>query len=971
MKKLKNILFKIIIIYMISYIFLANSISSYARVYDENCGKYVSDYARDFIEKYGGNSKYGDLKWEGGSFGQGTFWCVCTTGVAYMYEQALGIKISGKEIGFNIKAKANLSKYSSGFGGYGMEDSDKWDKIDPTESSMKPGDILIVSNGSYDSHAELYIGNGESANFGSGGANNCVVHKYNYTNWSAAFRLKGVDVTPNGNVPNASTSNTRERGSIYGSSGFIYQGTPESSGYSKSKTLGEFIVDSLKEILDWLIGIITYLFRAVIVGYASLFEHLIIDGLFDSLTGDGKVDETQINSDNSQTAQEQNVETETTTEPTTEEVTEKLENTASAAVKEKDAAEPKITVENIVFNRVPFLDANFFNFEKAGGEEIQPGSVIYLIRSNIAMWYYVFRVFGIALMLVILIYLGIKLAISSVAQDKAIYKKMLEAWVVGFLLLFLMHFIMILILQLNQSVIELITPKDENGVEYSLYLTVKTMAYEIKASTGWAGTIMYIVLIYYAIRFLYYYLRRLLHIFILVILSPIVAITSAIEKINKNGSSKGGIYGSWLKDYVLTVTQQAVHAIIYVIFIMTILKLVETSLLGIILSFVFLNFMLKAEKIFSKIFGYGEGTEFGKGILPNAVGIFAASKVAKRYKNYMQGVSKPIVKPAKKLGVTTFNAGIRMIDPVYQNTMGQEFKSIGKGLGKSKEKAYKKYEKARNKAIVSTIKNTGKALKTSALGVLVIPSFILDPQLGFVVAGKTAGNVISMNKSKRTITGATKESTRREFKLKGEYKSPQTQAKVLRQAINYLEKNGIDYRIKNNNIYVFDINNGEWKELHAYKKITRKRNGLAVDIINLLPGINIKEEAGLKNPNFVIATEEKIALLDEEGNVIEVNKNIKAGNIAKGVAKFYANANGLGLVGDVMTIAELTQLDLDDHTDKLEIYNKAIKTEDKIVRESAARVLTIVFGMGTGVTPGRIVTRKVSLLSFFPLTTQQ
>ena len=32
---------------------------------------------------------------------------------------------------------------------------------------------------------------------------------------------------------------------------------------------------------------------------------------------------------------------------------------------------------------------------------------------------------------------------------------------------------------------------------------------------------------------------------------------------------------------------------------------------------------------------------------------------------------------------------------------------------------------------------------------------------------------------------------------------------------------------------------------------------------------------------------------------------------------------------------------------------------------SAAYVLTIVFGMGTGVTPGRIVTRNFSLLSFY------
>lgn len=77
MKKIKSILFKTIIIYIISYIFLTSSFSSYAKIFDASDGEKLANYATQFVQKYGGNSSYytnhSDVKWGGGSFGSRNF----------------------------------------------------------------------------------------------------------------------------------------------------------------------------------------------------------------------------------------------------------------------------------------------------------------------------------------------------------------------------------------------------------------------------------------------------------------------------------------------------------------------------------------------------------------------------------------------------------------------------------------------------------------------------------------------------------------------------------------------------------------------------------------------------------------------------------------------------------------------------------------------------------------------------------
>lgn len=69
-------------------------------------------------------------------------------------------------------------------------------------------------------------------------------------------------------------------------------------------------------------------------------------------------------------------------------------------------------------------------------------STAYNLRPVIANWYNILRDISIVGMLSILVYVGIRIMLSSTAGDKAKYKQLLVDWVVAICLLFLMHYIM-------------------------------------------------------------------------------------------------------------------------------------------------------------------------------------------------------------------------------------------------------------------------------------------------------------------------------------------------------------------------------------------------------------------------------------------------------------------------------------------------------------------------------------------------
>lgn len=257
------------------------------------------------------------------------------------------------------------------------------------------------------------------------------------------------------------------------------------------------------------------------------------------------------------------------------------------------------------------------NTNAAGGATVSTKGLMPVIQESVSLWYFILRYFSIALMLVIFIYLGIRLAISSIAEDKAKYKRLLMDWLVGFIIIFTIHYFMILILKLNDICVDLIkkvssslasqilTPEEialgMNPSTQGLYETVRTRAYELRFSIGTSGMIMYMVLVYYTVRFIIVYFKRFFTVLILTIMAPLMGLFYAFNKIN---SGKSAILTKWAEEYAFNVLLQTIHALMYGCFVQIALVLSTKSIVGFVFALIMLNFMLKAEGYFRKIFKF-------------------------------------------------------------------------------------------------------------------------------------------------------------------------------------------------------------------------------------------------------------------------------------------------------------------------------------------------------------------------------
>lgn len=322
-----------------------------------------------------------------------------------------------------------------------------------------------------------------------------------------------------------------------------------------------------------------------------------------------------------------------------------------------------IDISDIIFNRIPILDIDFFNFKKAGGKIIDSSSIIYKLRKTISQWYYaLFIVCAIGLLLT-LIYIGIRMAISTIAERTAKYKRMLQNWILSVVILFTLHFFMVAVIYINQSILDIMAMA--SGDLADLDTELFGMIMQLKASASIPGTIVFVALVIYSVKFLLIYFKRLLNLAILTLVAPVIAISYSIDKI-KDGKSQS--LGAWMKEYVYNVFLQMIHAIVYAIFIGFIFDIIRNGetfdlIPNMILILVALNFILKADEIIKKIFKVEGGSSNVGDIASQSIkgaisGIAGASFAGKVAKGYISGVGKVAGSAATKAAELAGTAGL-------------------------------------------------------------------------------------------------------------------------------------------------------------------------------------------------------------------------------------------------------------------------------------------------------------------------
>ena len=106
-----------------------------------------------------------------------------------------------------------------------------------------------------------------------------------------------------------------------------------------------------------------------------------------------------------------------------------------------------VTPEDIIFSGTSghseFLSVDFLDGNSSG--------LAGTFRTSVAQWYYTLRLIAAGGLLIILIYVGIKMALSTIGKDQARYKEMFMDWVSSVALLFMLHWIIAFVITVNNA----------------------------------------------------------------------------------------------------------------------------------------------------------------------------------------------------------------------------------------------------------------------------------------------------------------------------------------------------------------------------------------------------------------------------------------------------------------------------------------------------------------------------------------
>jgi len=318
------------------------------------------------------------------------------------------------------------------------------------------------------------------------------------------------------------------------------------------------------------------------------------------------------------------------------------------------------------FDDVPEIEAKtnsegevqYYYYINDEGEEVKTSnqSSIAMLKETISSWYNALRNICLVIMLSVLVYIGIRILLSSVASDKAKYMTMLKDWFVGLCLLFLMHYIMAFSVTLVEKLTDVVkssvdengymvviqdkdgklseavdeehlnqpdTIQEENGEKYLYWPTNLMGSLRLQLQMEQYGAqyiglaICFFILISFTVYFTFVYLKRILYMAFLTLIAPMVALTYCIDKIN-DGSAQG--FNKWFKEYIFNLLIQPMHLLLYYILVTSAFELAGKN---VIYSIVAIGFMIPAERLLRSLFGFEKAST--PGMLNGAAGAALAT----------------------------------------------------------------------------------------------------------------------------------------------------------------------------------------------------------------------------------------------------------------------------------------------------------------------------------------------------------
>lgn len=236
------------------------------------------------------------------------------------------------------------------------------------------------------------------------------------------------------------------------------------------------------------------------------------------------------------------------------------------------------------------------------------------LRSAISTWYKTLRVIALVGLLSVLVYVGIRIILSSTGQEKAKYKNMVTDWLVAICLLFVLHYIMSFTMQITDSILGIFSENTSivgDSSQDVLMSSVRKDLGEINDNTKFVDLfseiIIYIVLVIYTVMFVLQYLKRVVWLAFLTMIAPLITLTYPIDKI-KDGKAQA--FAMWIREYVFNALLPVIHIVLYYMLVGSAMNFITTGG-NWLYAIVAVGFLMQAEKFFRKMFGFDQASSAG------------------------------------------------------------------------------------------------------------------------------------------------------------------------------------------------------------------------------------------------------------------------------------------------------------------------------------------------------------------------
>ena len=374
------------------------------------------------------------------------------------------------------------------------------------------------------------------------------------------------------------------------------------------------------------------------------------------------------------------------------------------------------TPYDIFFNHYNLLSIDFFSTSTPSGTASKDKlpSIGPVIKASVAQWFYIIRAIALIILLVILIYVGIRMALSTVAEQKTKYKKMLFDWICSIILVFVLQYLAIFIIRLNNAIVDMIAKmieKDELGEAISRILM------EALVGIGTGSIMAFLVYAMITIQTFFFfiaYINRMLKVAFLIMISPLITITYSIDKM---GDGKAQALNTWLKEFIFTILIQPFDCIMYLAFVSAAVSLLGVGAnpfesLGLsaevnevangFLAILCLKFINDGEKVIRQIFNFTDDNSSTSMAAGAAVAVMAMQKtqqMAQKTGKVAGGAGKfgkAMAQDSKLLGKFTNNPAVQKItetaknvgQAIQNNPFAQKIQKTIKGFNKQKDRIF-------------------------------------------------------------------------------------------------------------------------------------------------------------------------------------------------------------------------------------------------------------------------------------------